>query len=471
MNVPSRVSLNAHNLRLQDVSVTRKMSASLPKLRAVAEANGLTIHHLGAGYPHPEVTDPRGFIAHQSAYFEHLAALEGNNDPDALPDFLREAYAYTDTLGPRSTREAFAAVYGADWQVTIDPDRLIPTVGATGGISLVCALFERAGIPLGFITDAPTYAGFVARSELTQSSKIFSVDMDDEGPHPDQFRAQILAARAGGYFVPFYYTVPDGHNPAGISFSTQRRRELLAIAQELGVLIVEDAPYIYIDYNDERPKPFLELDACQTVHLFTGSKIGLPGPRVGFIYSDATIEIADGEQVPLADLLLTESSSDILFQNPAALRGFEALLHTQTSEGQWQRRESLWEVAEEKLLVYRENREILLAGLQEGLGQWPEEFHWTTPEAGFFSVFTFLQPDITTDDAFIEKLVAEHGVVVIPMYGFYPADAKERNARAGLNQLRISFCFTESAGEARRQDMRSSVAAFCAAVKALTGKR
>jgi len=474
MDVPSRVSLNAETLRLQEVSVTRKMSASLPNLRATAEANGLTIHHLGAGYPHPEVTDPRGFIAHQNAYFDHLAALEGNNDPDALPEFLREAYAYTDTLGPRSTREAFAAVYGADWQLEIDPDRLIPTVGATGGISLVCALFERAGVPLGFITDAPTYAGFVARSELTQSSQIFSVDMDEEGPLPGQFRAQILAARAQGFFVPFYYTVPDGHNPAGISFTTARRREILAIACELGVLILEDAPYIYIDYNDERPQPFVSLDPRQTVHLFTGSKIGLPGPRVGFIYSDATLAIANGAEVPIADLLLTESSSDILFHNPAALRGFEALLHnkvsTQSGEGHWQRRESLWEVAEEKLMVYRENREILLDGLQAGLGDWPEEFHWTTPEAGFFSVFSFLRPDITTDDAFIEQLVAEHGVVVIPMYGFYPADAKTRDARAGLNQLRISFCFTESTGAARREDIRTSVAAFCAAVRSLCGK-
>lgn len=470
MEIPSRVSLNAHNLQLQQVSVTRKMSASLPNLRAVAQAKGLTIHHLGAGYPHPEVTDPRSFLAHQAGYFEHLAAAEGGNDPEALPEFLRESYAYTDTLGPRSTREAFAHVYGNDWNIAIEPDRLIPTVGATGGISLICALFERPGVPLAFITDAPTYAGFLARSALNQGSQIFSVDMDAEGPDPEQFRAQILAARAAGCFVPFYYTVPDGHNPAGISFSTARREAILAIAKELGVLIVEDAPYIYIDYNDERPTPFVAMDSAQTVHLFTGSKIGLPGPRVGFIYTDAVLEIADGQTVPLAELLLTESSSDILFQNPAALRGFEALLHEQTSSGSYVLRDSLWGVAEDKLVVYRENRQLLLAGLEEGLGAWPDEFHWTVPEAGFFSVFTFASPDITTDDAFTEALVADHGVVVIPMYDFYPADAKVRNPRAGLNQLRISFCFSESSGDQRRSDMADAVAAFCSAVRALTGK-
>ncbi len=471
MEVPSRASLNATALKRQNVSVTRKMSASLPNLRAVALAKGLTIHHLGAGYPHPEVTDPRVFLAHQSDYFEHLARLEGNNDPQALPEFLRESYAYTDTLGPRSTRDAFAHVYGNDWGVTLDPARLIPTVGATGGISLICSLFERAGQKLAYITDAPTYAGFLARSALNQATRIFSVDMDEEGPDPGQFRAQILAARAAGYFVPFYYTVPDGHNPAGISFSMARRHALLAIARELGVLIVEDAPYIYIDYNEQRPTPFLALDSQQTVHLFTGSKIGLPGPRIGFIYSDASLEIADGQILPIAELLLTESSADILFQNPAALRGFEALLHKKTADGRFVLRDSLWSVAEEKLVIYRDNRTLLLDGLQSVLGAWPEEFHWTTPGAGFFSVFTFLNDSITTDDAFVQQLVADYGVVVIPMYDFYPRDAKQRNPRAGLNQLRISFCFSESTGEQRRKDMVAAVSAFCQAVRTLTGKR
>ena len=68
-------NLNAPGVVRQPVSVTRKMSASLPRLRKVAQDKGLKIHHLGAGYPHPEVTDPRGFIAHEAAYLEHLTEL------------------------------------------------------------------------------------------------------------------------------------------------------------------------------------------------------------------------------------------------------------------------------------------------------------------------------------------------------------------------------------------------------------
>ena len=78
----------------------------------------------------------------------------------------------------------FARVYGNDWNLELKPECLIPTVGATGGISLICSVFENAGLPLAYLTDAPTYAGFMARAGLCQQAKIYSVEMDAEGPIP-----------------------------------------------------------------------------------------------------------------------------------------------------------------------------------------------------------------------------------------------------------------------------------------------
>ena len=103
-------NLKAGDIRLQPVSVTRKMAASLPGLRAEAQKRGLRIHHLGAGYPHPEVTDPTSFIEATDRWFAHLREVDGVNEPGLTPEFLREMYAYTDTLGPASPRESFATV-------------------------------------------------------------------------------------------------------------------------------------------------------------------------------------------------------------------------------------------------------------------------------------------------------------------------------------------------------------------------
>jgi hypothetical protein len=38
-----------------------------------------------------------------------------------------------------------------------------------------------------------------------------------------------------------------------------------------------------------------------------------------------------------------------------------------------------------------------------------------------------------------------------------------------MNQLRLSFCFSESQGDARRTDMQEAVEAFSAAAKRLVG--
>ena len=438
------------------------MAAALPKLREIAAQKGLKIHHLGAGYPHPEVTNPKSFIERTDRWFEHLAKREGLNDAQELPEFLRDAYAYTDTMGPVGPRESFASVYGNDWGLQIDAGRLIPTIGATGGISLLCSIFERIGAEIAYITDAPTYAGFLARATLNQRASIYSIPMDREGGDPDALRNQIRAARADGKLVPFYYSVPDGHNPAGFSFSERRKQELLRVAEEENILIAEDAPYLYINYNADRKanRPFFAIDPKRTIHLFTGSKIGLPGPRIGFAYSEATVHVENGRAASLTELLLSESSGAILFHNPLSLLSFEALLRNDDGTI----RDSLWPLADEKLKVYRENREIVLSGLAKGLGDYRSNFDWTQPEAGFFSAFTINHPGIRVDDTFTNGLVEKYGVVVVPMYGFYPDDFLRRSPNAGFDQLRLSFCFTESAGDVRRHDLREAVSAFSQAM-------
>ncbi len=331
---------------------------------------------------------------------------------------------------------------------------------------MMCSLFERSGEPLAYISDAPTYAGFVARARLSQNSKIYSAEMDEEGPIIELLKARIDEARSDGRQIAFYYTVPDGHNPGGISFSAKRREEIMALMRAEGILAVEDAPYTYISFAapEDRPRPLVGYDAEYAVHLFTASKIGLPGPRVGFMYSEASLEIGGGEKRLLRDLILSEAAGDILFQNPEALIGFQAYL----SNDDFSTRDSLWPVAAQKSAVYGENREILLSVLEEKLGAYPEAFSWTKPEAGFFSVFK--EGKVETGPEFVNHLVAEYGVVTIPMFDFYPEDARARNPKAGLDQLRLSFCFNESFGEQRKADLKEAAEAFANAVLIETGR-
>lgn len=455
--------IEAHHLVQQPVAVTRQMAAALPRLQKLAMEKGLQLHHLGAGYPHPEVSNPTKYIKHAEDYYLHLA----KDSSEKHKKILMEVYNYADTLGPKTTREYFAKIYGHDFGFVMNPDLLIPTMGATGGIAHMCSLFERSGEKIAYLLDAPSYTGFLSRAALYQKAHFYSVPLDDEGPIVEEFLRQLEKISSDGLKPAFYYTIPDGHNPGGISFSQERRKKIISIAQDKGLLIVEDAPYTYISFEtaETRPKPFVAMAPESTIHLFTASKIGLPGPRVGFIYSEASIAIKNRKEAKLQDLLLTEVSGDILLHNPNSLRNFEAYLTDENFEV----RKSLWPVAETKNSVYRENRQILLDGLERYLGKFPDYFTWTKPGAGFFSVFTFLKPEVKTNPEFVEKLVAEYGVITIPMFDFYPPDARQQNPEIGRNQLRLSFSFNEKIGEERRRDMKSAVRAFANAALVESG--
>jgi 2-aminoadipate transaminase len=452
----------------RSVSVTRKLAAGLEDLKRIATERGLRIHHLGGGYPHPEVCDPRGFVRQRQRYFEACAEAEPGGG-EGLSAALRGAFAYTDTLGPEATRCVFARIYGRDWGVKLDPARLVATLGATGGISLTCSVFERLGVPLAFITDAPTYPGFLARAQLHPNTEIYSVEMDEEGPVVEVMREQIRRARENGRLVPFYYTIPDGHNPGGFSFSQRRRVQLLELMRDEDLLILEDAAYLYMSYcgSENRAQPFFAMDPERTIHLFTASKLGLPGPRVGFAYSETSLPSETGSRLAFSDLLLDEASGAYLFQNPETLRGFEALLHDE----ELNERDSLWSLASKKTVVYRENRDLLLGIFEQHLGRHRDQFSWTNPQGGFFTVFSFRKGAISTGDSFVQRLMERYGIVVVPMHHFFPRDARQRNAEAGLDQLRLSFSFTEGCGRDRVREIRSAAAAFCNAVLYESGLR
>ena len=96
---------------------------------------------------------------------------------------------------------------------------------------------------MAYINDAPTHAGFTASCALSARDDL-CVEMDGEGPSPEGMRADSRGPRAG-LLRAFLLHCTDGHNPGGFSFSQQRREAVLEVARDEGILIVEDAPYLY----------------------------------------------------------------------------------------------------------------------------------------------------------------------------------------------------------------------------------
>src|SRR5262249_54435659 len=93
------------------------------------------------------------------------------------------------------------------------------------------------------------------------------------------------------------YTIPNFQNPSGVTLDPARRRELVEIAEENDLLIVEDDAYfdLYLD-DSSRLAPIAAIAPERVLYLGTFSKVLAPGLRAAYVRAPeqlaAKIELA-----------------------------------------------------------------------------------------------------------------------------------------------------------------------------------
>ena len=90
-------------------------------------------------------------------------------------------------------------------------------------------------------------------------------------------RVDLLAdALAGGLAPKLVYLTPAFANPSGTTMPTSRRRELAALADRYGFLIVEDDAYRQLYFGGLPPAP-IAAESDRVVRLGSFSKVLGPG--------------------------------------------------------------------------------------------------------------------------------------------------------------------------------------------------
>src|SRR5262249_20502559 len=134
--------------------------------------------------------------------------------------------------------------------VDAGPDDVLITAGAQQALDLIARALVRPGDRV--VVEEPTYPGALDVFE-TAGAELVPVPVDREGMRTDLLRARANAAR-------LIYTVPTFHNPTGVVMSAQRRHEVAALAQELGVPVVEDDYLREVRFGSPIPPPLAAFD-------------------------------------------------------------------------------------------------------------------------------------------------------------------------------------------------------------------
>jgi 2-aminoadipate transaminase len=285
------------------------------------------------------------------------------------------------------------------------PDDVTITVGSQQAVDLVTRIFCDPGDVV--ICEAPSYVGALGVFTAYQCD-VVHVEMDNDGLIPERLEEAIAAIRAAGRTIKFLYTIPNFHNPAGVTLAPARRLEVLGICRDADVLILEDNPYGLLGF-DEDPLPALRShDSDHVIYLGSFSKTFAPGFRVGWALAPHAVR---------EKLVLAQESATLC---PPTFSQFAVASYLEAYD--WQGQVKSFQE------MYRERRDAMLAALEAHM---PAGTTWTMPGGGFYVWLTL--PEGIDTKAMLPRSVTAR-VAYVPGSAFY-ADG------FGSRCMRLSYCY------------------------------
>jgi DNA-binding transcriptional MocR family regulator len=284
-------------------------------------------------------------------------------------------------------------------------DDVVVTVGSQQALDLVTRIFCDPGDVV--ICEAPSYVGALGVFAAYQC-QVVHVAMDDDGLVPEHLDSALRSIAASGRRAKFLYTIPNYHNPMGVSLSPARRAAVLEICRRHDLLVVEDDPYGLLGFEGEPNRALRADDPQRVVYLGSFSKTFSPGLRVGWALAPHAIR---------DKLILAQESATLC---PPSFN--QLAVSSYLANHDWHSQIKAFRE------MYRERRDAMLDALADLM---PATTTWTRPHGGFFVWVTL--PEGLDAKAMSPRAVTAR-VAYVPGTAFY-ADG------FGSQCLRLSYAF------------------------------
>ena len=371
--------------------------------RFAARTAGMTaseIRALFAVASRPEVVSLAGGMPNLAALpLDALAAEVA----DLVAREGQVALQYGSAQGIPALREQICEVMALEG-IRADPDDVVVTVGSQMALDMVTRILCDPGDVV--LAEGPSYVGALG-SFAAYQARVVHVAMDEHGLVPELLTGALRSLAARGIVPKFLYTVPNFHNPAGVTLSVERRAEVLDICARFGVAVVEDNPYGLLGFSG-RAYPALRSMDRDVLYLGSFSKTFASGLRVGW----ALVPPAVRERLVLAAesaVLCPPNFTQMLVSRYLAGHDWRSQIKSFTE-------------------AYRDRRDAMLAALETYL---PEGCTWNVPDGGFYVWLTV--PAGVDTKAMLPRAITAR-VAYASGTGFY-ADG------LGSRQLRLSYCY------------------------------
>lgn len=326
---------------------------------------------------------------------------------------------YGATEGYPKLREAIAC-HMKTKGVSVAPDGLIVTTGSQQALDLIGKTLINPGDKV--IVESPTFLATIQCFRL-YGAQMIGAPIDHHGVVVETLESLIVEHQPK-----LIYLIPSFSNPSGALLTQERRKRILALAVQYGVVVVEDDPYgdLYFDQSPSAsaPRSMLSLSSEMPGSLdylaFTGSfsKVIAPGLRVGWLIAPKALlakatmckQFSDAHTSNLTQCIvanyLADEEGGRMARNLAKIRG-----------------------------VYAQRAHCMATCLRSDLG---DHIEFSDPQGGLFFWARLKKPDGSPINASVfAKQAIEHNVAFVPGAPFFAHDPD-------IASLRLSFATADT---------------------------
>ena len=291
--------------------------------------------------------------------------------------------------------------------VKIGRENLAITIASQQGLDLVGKIFFNPG-DIG-IVESPTYVGALSAFN-SYRAKLIDVEIDDDGMKMDVLKKTLADLKKKGKKPKFIYVIPDFHNPAGVTLSYERRKQLIEIAKKEKIMIIEDSPYRMVRFNGKNIPSLYSMDKDGlVVSLFTFSKIFVPGFRLGW---------AIGPKEIIDKMIIAKQATDL--STPEI---------TQHIAAAFLKKGLLLPTVKKTVSLYKEKNKLMLEMLDKYMPK-KKGVRWTKPDGGLFLWVTL--PEKYDCDKIFAKAIDKKVAYVVGS-AFYVGGRKKNSFRMNFS--------------------------------------
>jgi len=320
-----------------------------------------------------------------------------------LDEIGGEALQYSTTEGYAPLRRQIADRMNTKVGTSVTADHILVTTGSQQALDFCGKLFLDQGDTV--LCESPTYLAAISAFRAYQP-RLRGVPTDEDGMIPGALEELLRDEKR----VKFIYVIPDFQNPTGRTWSYERRRSLIALAEKYGVPVVEDNPYGELRFTGDHLPSIKSMDTRDLViYVSTFSKTFCPGLRIGWLAAAK----------PLHEKFVLIKQGADLHTSSISQREISRFLDLYDYDANIARITDL----------YRKRRDTMIKAMAE---YFPGDVDFTRPQGGLFLWVTL--PGHIRSAELLDRCLARD-VAFVPGDAFFPDSTVTNTMRLNYSNM------------------------------------